>query len=121
MSIKNKLLSFIFRHNSENIDKDNDQAEFDYSEDTYSNDSDFNIANSGLNSSLLELSPEHPFNRLYNQYRKTVDTLPMPRLCLDEKDELSYEMVRKEKNRLRTLLTAACNARLKEAKGAPEK
>ena len=43
MSIKNKLLSFIFRHNSENIDKDNDQAEFDYSEDTYSNDSDFNI------------------------------------------------------------------------------
>lgn len=121
MSIKNKLLSFIFRHNSETIDKDNDQAEFDYSEDTYSNDSDFNIANSGLNSSLLELSPEHPFNRLYNQYRKTVDTLPMPRLCLDEKDELSYEMVRKEKNRLRTLLTAACNARLKEAKGAPEK
>ena len=70
-----------------------------------------------LNQSLLELSAEHQIYRLYNQRRQEAGYLPAPRLCLDEDGVLPPEMVHRELGRLRTVLTKACSARLKEAKG----
>ena len=70
-----------------------------------------------LNQSLLELNAEHQIYRLYNQRRQEAGYLPAPRLCLDEDGTLPPELVRRELNRLRTVLTRACSARLKEAKG----
>lgn len=116
MSIKEKLFSLMFGRKSETIEETT-QNEPEYIEETFSDNSPINT----LNPSLLELPAEHPLNRMYHQRRNEFGYLPMPRLCLDEEDVLPYEMIRKEKNRLRTLLTAACNARLRAAKGKPEK
>lgn len=70
-----------------------------------------------FNQSLLELSAEHQIYRLYNQRRQESGYLPAPRLCLDEDGALPPEMVQREKNRLRTVLTKACSVRLKDSKG----
>ena len=43
--------------------------------------------------------------------------MPAPRICLDEEGILPPELVKKELNRLRSFLSSACGARLKQAKG----
>ena len=66
---------------------------------------------------LLELPQEHQLYQLYNQRRRESGYLPAPRLCLDEEGVLPPETARLEIARLRTQITSACNARLKEIKG----
>lgn len=67
--------------------------------------------------SVLELPSDHPVHQLYNLRRKEAGYLPTPRFCLDEDGVLPEEMVEREKNRLRTVLTGKCAARLKQARG----
>ena len=65
---------------------------------------------------MLELPPEHPLYRLYNQRRQEAGYLPAPRLCLDEEGVLPPETMRTELARLRAVITGACNARLKDSR-----
>ncbi len=74
-----------------------------------------------LNQALIELPAEHQIYRLYNQRRQEIGFLPAPRLCLDEDGSLPLELIQRERNRFRTLLTGACSARLKAAKGKHKK
>lgn len=66
---------------------------------------------------VLELPEEHQIYQLHSQRRHEAGYLPAPRLCLDEEGLLSPETLRIELPRLRTQVTAACNARMKEARG----
>ena len=63
--------------------------------------------------SLLELPEDHPIYRLHSQRRHEAGYLPAPRVCLDETGMLPPETVRRELDRLRPMLAAACSARLK--------
>ena len=69
---------------------------------------------------MLELPPEHPLYRLYNQRRQEAGYLPAPRLCLDEEGVLPPETMRTELARLRAVITGACNARLKDSRNQPK-
>lgn len=75
------------------------------------------VVGGSTNQYVLELPAEHPLYHLYNQRRHEAGYLPAPRLCLDEEGSLSAETVHAELPRLRTQVTSACNARMKEIRG----
>ena len=71
----------------------------------------------GLDPSILELSADHPIRQLYTMRRKDVGYLPVIRICLDNDGSLPEDMVQREKERLKTLLTSVGTARLKQIRG----
>jgi len=109
MSIKKKIASMVFGQNTEPA---KDASVPTDSEPTA--EERLEMPGSDLSQYMLELPEEHPIYRLYNQRRHEKGYLPAPRLCLDEEGALPLEMIRAELGRLRTQITAACSARLKE-------
>ena len=71
-------------------------------------------AGGSIDSSQLELPPDHPLLRLYDLRRRTSGYLPAPRLCLDADGVLPQEMIQRELGRLRSSMTSVCSARLKQ-------
>lgn len=63
---------------------------------------------------LLELPREHPLFRLYQISGTGVEQLPAPSLRLDREGVLPAETVKREKGRLRAVLSTVCSDRLKE-------
>lgn len=111
MSIKKKLTSFLFGQKEEEADGIDPEAPEPAGEEVPE------TPDGNLSQYMLELTAEHQIYRLYEQRRQESGYLPAPRLCLDEEGALPLETVRPELNRLRIQITAACNARLKEARG----
>lgn len=70
---------------------------------------------------MLELPSEHPLYQLYHIRRQEAGYLPTPRLCLDEDGVLPAEVVRAERERLRTFLMTKCAARLRQVRRNPKK
>ncbi|NCE63606.1 DUF342 domain-containing protein [Pseudoflavonifractor sp. 524-17] len=117
MSIKEKLTSILF---SQKSDKTPAEAEQERTGPVVEKAPEFS-GGSVSNPALLEIPAEHPLNQLYNHRRHEAGYLPAPRICLDEDGALPPDVVQKEKARLRTVLTGACSARLREAKGQNKK
>ena len=115
MSIKNKFTNLLFGEKPEEPEPARKEPEpVDEVPPELASPSAFSM-------SLLELSEDHPIFRLHAQRRHEAGYLPAPRICLDEEGVLSPEMVHRELNRLRTVLIAACSARLKAAQGTKKK
>lgn len=70
---------------------------------------------------MLELPSEHPLYQLYHMRRQEAGYLPTPRLCLDEDGVLPAEVVRAERERLRSFLMTRCAARLRQVRRTPKK
>lgn len=70
---------------------------------------------------MLELPSEHPLYQLYHMRRQEAGYLPTPRLCLDEDGVLPEEVVRVERERLRTFLMTKSAARLRQIRRKPKK
>ncbi len=109
MSLKDKIKSFLFPSAAK-------ETEDPIAEELYiPEEAAVPEEDGAADETKLELSPDHPLNRLYNRRRQEVNRyLPSPRLCLDEDGVLPMELVEKEKKRLKTVLTSVCKARLKE-------
>lgn len=110
MSLKDKLKSFLFSSAAKETEETIAEEAFVQEEAAVPPEDVV------VDETVLELSQDHPLNRLYSRRRQEIDRyLPSPRLCLDEDGILPIEMVEKEKKRLKTVLTSVCKARLKEA------
>ena len=112
MSLKDKLTTLLFGSRSEEQPEEEIREE---PKDMEEEASAVPVAG-GRDPSVLELPSDHPIHRLYNLRRKEAGYLPTPRFCMDEDGVLPEEMVSRERNRLRTVLTGKCAARLKQAK-----
>lgn len=70
-----------------------------------------------LDPATLELPSDHPIHQLYRLRRKDVGYLPPLRICLDTDGVLPEDLVKREKDRLKTSLTGVCAARMKQIRG----
>ena len=111
MSLREKIASFLFRARAKENLEDGAQQEQAKAETAEAQE------DSSVNPAVLELSPEHALHRLREMRRQEAGYMPAPRICLDEEGILPPELVKKELNRLRSFLSSACGARLKQAKG----
>ncbi len=112
MSLKDKLTSLLFRSKPEAAAEE-EREEQGYVMEAFSEPSVI----PGLDPSILELSADHPIRQLYTMRRKDVGYLPAIRICLDNDGSLPEDMVQREKERLKTLLTSVGTARLKQIRG----
>ncbi len=112
MSLKDKLTSLLFRSKPEAAAEE-EREEQGYVMEAFSEPSVI----PGLDPSILELSADHPIRQLYTMRRKDVGYLPVIRICLDNDGSLPEDMVQREKERLKTLLTSVGTARLKQIRG----
>lgn len=112
MSLKDKLTSLLFRSKPEAAAEE-EREEQGYVMEAFSEPS----VVPGLDPSILELSADHPIRQLYTMRRKDVGYLPAIRICLDNDGSLPEDMVQREKERLKTLLTSVGTARLKQIRG----
>ena len=112
MSLKDKLTSLLFRSKPEAAAEE-EREEQGYVMEAFSEPSVI----PGLDPSILELSADHPIRQLYTMRRKDVGYLPVIRICLDNDGSLPEDMVQREKERLKTLLTSVGTARLKQILG----
>lgn len=71
-----------------------------------------------MGAARLELPPDHALFRLYDLRRRESGQLPPPCLSLDEDGVFPPEVIRQETDRLRSAVTSACGARLKEIQDA---
>lgn len=112
MSIKDKLTSFLqsFGRKKPEEEEINVEQELEAEE-------PLEVPINMTQEALLELPRDHSMYRLYERRRKESGMLPMPRICLDEEDELPLDLIKKERNRLRSVLNSACSARWKEVRG----
>ena len=111
MSLKDKLTSLLFRSKPEAAAEEREEQE--YVMEAFSEPSVI----PGLDPSILELSADHPIRQLYTIRRKDVGYLPAIRICLDNDGSLPEDLVQREKERLKTLLTSVGTARLKQIRG----
>ena len=112
MSLKDKLTSLLFRSKPEAAAEE-EREEQGYVMEAFSEPSVI----PGLDPSILELSADHPIRQLYTMRRKDVGYLPAIRICLDNDGSLPEDLVQREKERLKTLLTSVGTARLKQIRG----
>ncbi len=112
MSLKDKLTSLLFRSKPEAAAEE-EREEQGYVMEAFSEPSVI----PGLDPSILELSADHPIRQLYTMRRKDVGYLPVIRICLDNDGSLPEDLVQREKERLKTLLTSVGTARLKQIRG----
>ena len=112
MSLKDKLTSLLFRSKPE-ATAEEEREEQGYVMEAFSEPSVI----PGLDPSILELSADHPIRQLYTMRRKDVGYLPAIRICLDNDGSLPEDLVQREKERLKTLLTSVGTARLKQIRG----
>ncbi len=112
MSLKDKLTSLLFRSKPEAAAEE-EREEQGYVMEAFSEPS----VVPSLDPSILELSADHPIRQLYTMRRKDVGYLPAIRICLDNDGSLPEDMVQREKERLKTLLTSVGTARLKQIRG----
>lgn len=112
MSLKDKLTSLLFRSKPEAAAEE-EREEQGYVMEAFSEPSVI----PGLDPSILELSADHPIRQLYTIRRKDVGYLPAIRICLDNDGSLPEDLVQREKERLKTLLTSVGTARLKQIRG----
>ena len=117
MSIKDKLTSFLLGSRAAKTADEPAQAEPEAAVEAVPEAPPEQTANPAL----LVLPSDHQLNRLYNLRWKESGSLPSPRLCLDEDGVFPADMIKREKNRLQTVLTGICGARLKEARGGGKK
>ena len=117
MSIKDKLTSFLLGNRAAKTADEPAQAEPEAAVEAVPEAPPEQTANPAL----LVLPSDHQLNRLYNLRWKESGSLPSPRLCLDEDGVFPADMIKREKNRLQTVLTGICGARLKEARGGGKK
>lgn len=118
MSIRKKLKSLLFNPAPE---KEAENEPVHTVQAAPAGGSQEELSFNNLNPALLELPQEHPLYQLYQMSRKTMGQLPAPRICLDEDGTLPPEVVKREKNRLRSVLNKACTMRLKEIRGRRNK
>jgi len=112
MSIKDKLTSFLQSFGAKRPEEEEINVEQELGA-----EEPLEVPINMAEEALLELPRDHSMYRLYERRRTESGMLPKPRICLDEEEELPLDMVKKERNRLRSVLNSACTARWKEARG----
>lgn len=113
MSIKDKITSILFGAKTDETKEEEQSYIEQVSTEDQSPDTPSFMAE---DPALIKLSGEHPLFQLYGLRRREVGSLPAPRICMDENDVLSEEVIRREKGRLQAGLKSVCNARLKATK-----
>ena len=113
MTLKEKLTSMLFRPKSGEADSAELPQDQSFAAETQPELTLEDLANPAV----LELSSDHPIQRLCQLRRREGGQVSTPRICMDDEGVLPEEVVQREKNRLSKVLTGICAARLKQAKG----
>ena len=102
MSIKDKLTSFLQSFGAKRPEEEEINVEQELGA-----EEPLEVPINMAEEALLELPRDHSMYRLYERRRTESGMLPKPRICLDEEEELPLDMVKKERNRLRSVLNRA--------------
>lgn len=109
MSIKDKIAALLFGSGGAEAQEEETRPEQEQVAESAPE-----ILTAAVDPALVELPAEHAIFRILEQARRESQHLPTPRISLDEEGVVPAEVVAREKKRVQTLLSSACNARMKK-------